>query len=424
LFASSCGSSLAWAIFGMQGRLQDLGSFLHSGASYAAGLDPYADNTPWIKPPPISHEALNLNPPISVYVFDFLAKLNPTLVQVSFVAGSALLFALTVWLLTNAYPDKKNLITLLAICSLAGLGHLLAYQQIYAPLILAVALSWLAMRRGNLLAAGLLIGFVVAVKPNFALWPALLLAAGHPRVAIVATATTACISAVPLLIDGPHIYVEWLHLTSSFGGLQWASDASLVSLGDRLGSVEAGTALAVATAALIFLWALRFKPGLHDATALALITVLLVGPVSWAGYTLVLLPVLLSRRWTRATWIAVVALTVPFWLIRDIATLSIWPSAVLGSLYGWAILVLLFDVLAGLGLENQARDLFWFWQPSLSHTLRQQRRHWQPGRRPWLATPRARRFLESLARDSLDPAVPVTMVSGVESTPGATADAV
>jgi hypothetical protein len=40
--------------------------------------------------------------------------------------------------------------------------------------------------------------------------------------------------------------------------------------------------------------------------------VLLLGPVSWAGYTLFLLPFLFSRKWDRVTWVAVLLLAAPF----------------------------------------------------------------------------------------------------------------
>src|SRR5438045_2456951 len=82
-----------------------------------------------------------------------------------------------VGLLMAAYPDKRNLLVLLAVVSLAGVWHMVWYLQLYAPLILAITCSWLLMRRGNLLIAGVMLGLVVAVKPNFGVVILALLAA-------------------------------------------------------------------------------------------------------------------------------------------------------------------------------------------------------------------------------------------------------
>jgi hypothetical protein len=56
----------------------------------------------------------------------------------------------------------------------------------------------------------------------------------------------------------------------------------------------------------------RIRPTAHNALACGLLTVLLLGPVSWAGYTLFLLPFLFARKWDRVTWAAVVLLAAPF----------------------------------------------------------------------------------------------------------------
>ena len=48
--------------------------------------------------------------------------------------------------------------------------------------------AWLLMRRGDWLVAGILIGLVVAIKPNYALVPLVLFAAGHWRPAFTAGA--------------------------------------------------------------------------------------------------------------------------------------------------------------------------------------------------------------------------------------------
>ncbi len=336
--------NLGWALD--RGRsLQDLGSFLHSGASYKLGVNPYAYHF-WIFPQPISADALNLNPPISIYFFELMTLVSSNLVKYSLFATTVVLFLITVLALVRVYPNKRDPVILLLTFGLAGLWHLLGYLQIYAPLIVAVVAAWLSMRRGNLLIAGLLIGFVAAVKPNFIIWPALLLAGGHWRISLYAIATAAIISVIPLAIDGPEVYREWLDLSLSFGGLQWASNASLASMGYRFGLPVAGQIMGSALVVAVAAWLWRQRPGLLDATSLALVTVLLFGPISWAGYTLFLLPVLFSRPWDSPIWAAVLMLNAPFWLVREATIFDPVSNVLVGGLYTWALILILGSLMA------------------------------------------------------------------------------
>ena len=299
-----------WVITTREG-LKDLGSFLHSGAAYYQGVNPYSYQS-WLLPHPISVQALNLNPPISVYGFDYLSRLPASQVEAAFLGGSLVLLALSVGLLMAAYPEKRNLLVVLAVISLAGVWHMVWYLQLYAPLILAMTCAWLLMRRGNLVMAGVMLGLVVAIKPNFGVVILALLLARHYRVALPAFGTAAAISAVPLAISGPEIYRQWLELVSSFDGLVWTSNASIVSAGARLHMPAIGYALAAMTLAVVFYWQWRMRPPVLQSTAAAVTTAVLIGPVSWAGYTLFLLPYLFSKPWDRRLWLAVVMLDMPF----------------------------------------------------------------------------------------------------------------
>jgi hypothetical protein len=195
---------------------------------------------------------------------------------------------------------------------MAGFWHMLWYLQIYAPLLVAVAGSWLLMKRGNFLMAGLLLGIVIAIKPNYGLLPLMLFAAGHTRIAASALVSAAAISAIPLLIDGPVIYQQWFSLTMDFEGMGWDSNASLMSVGTHFGLPMAGKLVAGVVVVWVFYFLWRNKPSVLESTAIGLMAVLLFGPVSWAGYTLFLLPFLLSRRWDRVTWAGIFLLDAPF----------------------------------------------------------------------------------------------------------------
>ncbi|WP_105428326.1 glycosyltransferase 87 family protein [Neorhizobium sp. T6_25] len=66
--------------------------------------------------------------------------------------------------------------------------------------------------------AGIMIGLLISIKPNFAVWPVLLFLAGHRTPSVVAIVTAVVIAAVPLLIFVSGIYLDWLHLVATDGG--------------------------------------------------------------------------------------------------------------------------------------------------------------------------------------------------------------
>jgi hypothetical protein len=219
------------------------------------------------------------------------------------------------------------------------------YLQIYAPLLLMMIGAWMLLRREKFVLAGLLIGIVIAVKPNYALVPLMLLAAGYGRIALPAITVAAGISAVPLVLEGPAIYREWLDLTVGFDGLEWTSNASLMAVGEHLGAPMIGRTLAVAVTLGILWVEKRYRPPPLDALTLALIAVVLFGPVSWAGYTLFLLPFLFSREWDRLTLISIAGLSVPFCIMRAIGLGNDWLNTLVAPLYAWAVVLLLVRLL-------------------------------------------------------------------------------
>jgi hypothetical protein len=344
-----------WALQLQSDGLQDLGSFLHSAEAYQEGLDPYRFYA-WLKPPPISPEALNLNPPISVYLFQPFVAMDTTAARIAFLLGSLALFGVSIaWLLLE-HADKRRPLVLLTVLSLAGVWHTLGYLQIYAPILLVIVAAWYFMRHDRLLLAGIAIGLVIAIKPNFALWPLLLLLGGHRQTPFVALVTAATVSAIPLVAEGPAIYRQWLNLTTSFSGVEWTSNASLIAIGSRLGAPGLGALLAASMLLWLawFLW--RERPDLPRASSLAIAVVLLASPASWAGYTLFLLPALFSRAWDRKTWACVLLLATPFWLVGYGPAAGAVLNVLLGSTYAWAMLLLLALVARDVTAEEPERQ--------------------------------------------------------------------
>ncbi len=343
LLVANLVGNLVWLI-SSGNHLEDLGSFLHSGAAYHYGLNPYGYYS-WLRPQPISADALNLNPPISVYLFEPLASVDELIIRYVFLVGSLLLFSAAVAILLRAYPDKRSWTIVLALFSLAGLWHTLYYVQIYAPMLMAFVAAWALMKQRRRVAAGVLIGLVIAIKPNYALVPLAAFAAGHRRLAVSAIGAAAMVSAIPLIVDGPHIYREWLSMSMRFDGVDWTSNASLMAVGGRMGLPLGGKLLAGGAVAGILYALWRLRPSAPDSVALGLMATLLFGPVSWAGYTLFLLPWLLSKRWDALHWAAVLMLAIPFSLLRFVALHGGDADILIGSVYAWAILLLLYRCL-------------------------------------------------------------------------------
>jgi hypothetical protein len=77
-------------------------------------------------------------------------------------------------------------------------------------------------------------------------------------------------------------------------------------------------------------------------SALGIIASLLVSPIAWTGYTILLLPVYFSlKKWTGTVLLSAAILSIPFAIVLQLFQKSFLNFVILGWLYGWAILLLL-----------------------------------------------------------------------------------
>jgi hypothetical protein len=295
-------------------NLRDFAAFVEAGRAYEDGLNPYV----FYKHPdleagtalgtPLETGSPNLNPPISIYPFVLMADADPLAVRDGLGVVSALIYAGVCVLLLKAYAWQRRPLIMLWLLAVAGFWYTLLLGQIYIPLFALGLGALLLIERGrNLLWAGALVGLVVAIKPNFGIWPLLLLLAGHRRLGLTAFAVAAAVSAVPLLIEGPEIYSQWLDAARAYPRAAIASNASMFGVATRLGVPQAGYAVAVAAIGAGAFYARRLRLTAREASAWSVMLTLFVGPLTWVGYTLFMLPLLLSRRWAR--WEVAVAAT-------------------------------------------------------------------------------------------------------------------
>jgi hypothetical protein len=334
--------------------LWDFGSFVASGRAAREGLNPYGiyPLTLHVSLPGFETWNPNLNPPISALLFQAFDLAEPEASLRVWSAVSVALYAVAVGLLLVRYGPElgplESAVLLVWAFALAGFWDTLFLGQIYIPLVLAGVVAWLLLERGAAVPAGILIGCVIAMKPNFLVWPAVLLLAGHGRPALWAIGTAAAISLVPVLAFGPEVYRQWLELIAADRDRGvFLTNASLGGLAARLGAPALGIVLGAALLAGLALWAWRRRPGVMEASTLALLGALLASPLAWIHYTLFLLPVFFARWSLPAMRAPAVLLIVPVPFIIDQLGREGWVQATIGSVYGWGLVLCLLVLLAG-----------------------------------------------------------------------------
>jgi len=328
--------------------LWDFGSFVASGRAAREGLNPYGvyPLTLHVALPGFEAWNPNLNPPISALLFQVFDWADPAVSLRIWWWISVACYVATVLLLLRRYGRSQPLVVTVALAlwmfALAGFWDTLFLGQIYLPLVLAGTVAWLLLERGENIWAGFLIGLVVAIKPNFLVWPVLLFLAGHRVPAIVTVAVAAIISAIPLAVYGPEVYRQWFELVASDRERAFfLTNASFAGLAARAGVPALGLILSVGLLGGLAVWAFWRRPSVMRASALALMASLLASPLGWIHYTLFLLPVFLSEWRKPAMRVAGLLLIIPVPFIIEQFTKPAWIQVTIGSVYGWALVLCL-----------------------------------------------------------------------------------
>jgi len=352
LAALLCVFALFYFRYGLPpGPLNDYGSFWASGKAANAGLDPYAVHPGTFRSPGTGHMHPNLNPPVSLLLFAPLARLDPQATLTALWWGGLILYAGIVVLTLRRHNRQDALLLGAWALALPALWDGLRLGQVYVLLFAGVALVWYLMEEGRPALAAVAIGCLAAFKPNLLLWPALLFVAGHRRMAMIAALSFAGLSALPVLFFGPEIYVQWLEmLLSDVGGRSgYFANVTVVAIGVRAGSHLLGGLFAALVLAWAALEARRQPISATQVSVLGIGAAILVSPVAWMHYLLLLVPALMRLRWTRGVAAGAAVMVVPtvvaFWAFRTLP-LS-WPEmapvlkATIGSAYGWGALLLI-----------------------------------------------------------------------------------
>jgi len=334
-------------------NLFDFGSFVAAGRAVVDGDNPYSadlplvyivrsDNSERILPCP------NLNPPITTQIFKLIARFDPYQAVNMWRLAIVVQFILALVLLAYAYPNQMTPLRMLWAFSLAGLWNTILLGQIYAVLLLLIICAWIFLERGHHQLAGIALGLMIAIKPNFAFWVLLLAVAGQVKVFLSAAATAALLSTLPVFTSGIYIYQQWLVAASEFPsfGMLAAGNSSLYSLSARFGTTIPGLALSLVLAGGSLYYAYQNKNVLQSINALGIISSLLLFPFSWTGYTMLVLPVFISKpQWNWRVVTSAILLAFPYLLVVYLFNESRLHTVVFGWIYGWGLLLILIEVL-------------------------------------------------------------------------------
>ncbi len=338
------GRTFLWTTPG-ENDLLDFGSLVASGRAAAAGLNPY-DIYPLVwhvsfSIPGTDFYAVNMNPPISLPVFELLARFDPaTSYRVWYVVSFGL-YLLVIRALIREYREHVTPIRAAWPLAIAGFWEAQHLGQVYVPMLVAVTGAWLLLRRDRSILAGILIGLMVAIKPNFLVWPVLLLLAGHWSAGLAAVGTAGLLSIAPLPRYGVEIYSLWIEAVNRLDPLTKMGNNSLNGLMGRLGQPWIASLLSAVLLLTLAAIAWRYRPSTLHISALALVASLLASPITWVPYTIVLLPIFFARPWTTALRGAALILMIPVGLTVTLAVFFPSLYVLLGGVYLWGLLLVL-----------------------------------------------------------------------------------
>jgi hypothetical protein len=341
-------------------ELLDFGSFIAAGNAIRDGVNPYSSDLPLVFNPG-SEQVLpspNLNPPISVILFRPLAGLDPLQAVLAWRIAAIIQFGLAVYILGKTYPNHITPLRILWTSSLAGLWTTLALGQIYASILVLSVCAWIFAEKGKPILAGVALGIVIAIKPNFGFWVLLLGVARQYTIFLSAASTALTLSFLPIPIFGIQIYKQWLTALSEYPsiGLLIAGNSSLYSLSARFGLPGLGAVATVVLMGISIYLAYRNRDSIREINTIGIIGSLLASPFAWTGYTILCLPIYLSRpRWK---WPAIVTASImvfPYILVMYFFNRTFFNSILIGWLYGWGLLILFVEVIVTLTKKPQTK---------------------------------------------------------------------
>ena len=312
------------------------GSFWASGWAAAHHLDPYAVYPlTWIfhlDGHPGTVADLNLSPPAMLPIFEAMAWFSPAVAAKIWTLLSLGLFLGCGALLVQTYRGHIQHRQIVWFLLARAVFNTLWLGQDYSLFVALAVAAWLLLERDRQVAAGIFLGLLIAFKPNYALWPLLLVFCGKWRASAVAAGVAAGLCALPLALYGPGIYGEWMRAVAGDPHWFFPNEVSIPGLSMRLGHPRIGeilaAALLVATCGVV-VWK---RPSLRVTSGAALGVAMLASPLAWYQYAMLLAGPLLRERWSVALSVMLLVLLLPlgpfvFAPIWGVTAYFLWTAA-------------------------------------------------------------------------------------------------
>ncbi|HWB33604.1 MAG TPA: glycosyltransferase 87 family protein [Acidobacteriaceae bacterium] len=300
-----------------------LGSFYASGSAALHHLNPYAFYPLTWQFHPYDLKELqviydvNLSPPCMLPLFSALAHFPIHTLLPWWTAISVMLFVASAGIVLAEMKRKIQKRQIVWLLLSASVFDTILLCQDYSLLLLLATLAWLFTVRGNKLSAAVVIGILVAFKPNLGFWPILLLVSGRVKPAVLSLCTAGTLTVFPIFMYGPSIYHEWLHASSVVPHWIYTTDVSLAGIFTRLGSRAIGVALASLCAVMLLYLTRKLQPTEVQVAGIAICMGMVCAPLAWYQYCLFAAPFFVGlRHWTWVETTAAALLSVPVFFER------------------------------------------------------------------------------------------------------------
>ena len=303
------------------GASDDWISFMQSGHNALIGADPYMRLADFIHFGQ-STSIINLNPPAALLLFAPLSLFDVNVSQLLWMAFSLCLYGAVLFALLRSTGKSISLLTILWLTAFSPFWHDLGHVQIYTLILALLALAWLRLRKSDSVTAGFAIGVACAIKPNLAIWPALLLLAGWWKVSLGAGLGFAGINLSSVFAFGNSPFLNWYRMQSAMmlERVWYPTNVSLYGPLSRLFSMQIATIAAGILLAGLALWVWKKRPSFLALSTAALAASVLASPIAWVGYCLWILPAFLEKRdWSFLLILGAGLLCIPYPVIWRLA---------------------------------------------------------------------------------------------------------
>jgi alpha-1,2-mannosyltransferase len=295
----------------------DFDTFWRSARAFWEGRAVYATGA----------ELENLNPPLWVLLISLLGLLEPLVAYRFFVMITLFVtVGYLAWVagelrLRPAWAVVGGVMLLLSSPMLATL----ALGQIYPFLALGLVAAWISDRRGRHTVSGVALGLVAALKPSLVpvlLWP---LVRRRWRTVVTAVAAGVVATVIGAVVVGFGATLDWLELLSGSSASAYWDNASLPAAAARLftdnpyarhvavlpWTVPVAYALGIAAVAVT---AWRVRGGAEVGLWALVAASLLVSPIAWHNYLVLLGPgilLILARGWVAPAFLLLSLQAIP-----------------------------------------------------------------------------------------------------------------